>query len=89
MKKVNYWEKLKSLPCEVIKKEGRFIGNYTFRLSVDDGVYFIEYVYNGWLFSEEEPVWPNRWSGNSLEEVVDKAMKFFEDNFGKYECVKY
>lgn len=87
---MDYWEKLKNLPYEIVKKEGRLTGIYAIRLSVDGGVFFLEYIYNGELFGDYgEARWPNGWSGDSFEEVIDKATKFFEDNFGKYECIKW
>ena len=87
---MNYFEKLKQLPCEVIKASGKWTGSYSLRISVDSGTWFLEYVYNGETFTEyEEPVYPLRCSGSSIEEVIDKAFKFFEDDFGKYKLVKY
>lgn len=79
---MNYFEKLKQLPCEVVKKSGRFEGNYALRISVSDGTWFLEYIYNGELFTGyEEPRYPFGCSGKTIEEVIDKALSFFKDNF--------
>lgn len=87
---MDYFEKLKQLPCEVVKERGRLTGNYALRISISGGTWFLEYVYDGELFSGyEEAVFPIRCSGNNLEEIIDKALSFFENNFGKYELVKY
>lgn len=86
---MDYFVKLKQLPCEVIKTEGKLTGNYALRISISGGTWFLEYVYDGELFSDYEAVYPFSCSGNTIEEVIDKAFKFFEDNFGKYELVRY
>ena len=85
---MDYFEKLKSLPCEVVKEQGRYTGNYELNMRVIDGVFRLAYEMDlGW--GDETAVYPNSWSGDSWEEVIDKAFKFFEDNFGKYKLVKY
>ena len=87
-KELNYWEKLKSLPSSVRKTEGRFPGIYAFTLTFTDGTYFIEYILLD-SFSEEDICFPNMcFSGDTLEELVDKAVDFFDKNFGKFECIK-
>lgn len=87
---MDYFEKLKQLPCEAVKESGRLTGNYALRISISGGIWFLEYVYDGELFSEyEEAVYPFRCSGNNLEEIIDKAFSFFDNNFGKYKLIKY
>jgi len=87
---MDYFEKLKQLPCEVVKESGRLMGNYALRISISGGIWFLEYVYDGELFGVyEEAVYPFRCSGNNLEEIIDKAISFFENNFGKYKLIKY
>ena len=87
---MDYFDKLKALPCEVVKTNGRLTGNYTLRISISGGTWFLEYVYDGEIFSGyEEAVYPFRCSGDSIEEVINKAYEFFEDNFGNYEFIKY
>lgn len=81
------WIKLTSLPKGIIKERGNFIGEYDMRISYVDGVWFIEYVFSGLIFSEIEPTYPERFSGETLEDVVNKASKFFDDNFGKYKLI--
>lgn len=83
MAKTNYWEKLKSLPQAVEKESGDYTGTYEFTLTVTEGTYFLSYAM-GSSFGYEEWVYPASFSGDSLEEVIDKACKFFEDNFGIY-----
>lgn len=87
MKELNNWDKLVNLPKGILKEQGRFTGEYNLRVSYVDGVWFIEYVYSGFIFSDEEPTYPERFSGDALEEVVNKASAFFEKNFGKYKLV--
>jgi len=88
LSRMDSFEKLKNLPCEVIKAEGRFTGNYELNLRVIDGTFRLSYEMDlGW--SDETVVYPESWSGNSWEEVIDKATKFFDDNFGKYKLVRY
>lgn len=82
----DYWQMLKSLPQEVIKESGRYTGHYTLSIESFDGIYSLEYVMPS--FSDDLR-WPFSCTGNSFEEVVDKACKFFEDNFGKYKLIKY
>lgn len=87
MKKVNYWEKLTTLPKGVVKEQGRFTGEYDIRISYVDGVWFIEYVFSGLLYGDVEPTYPETFSGDTLGDVVNKASKFFETNFGKYKLI--
>ena len=87
MREINNWRKLTLLPKGVIKERGSFTGEYDLRISYVDGVWFIEYVFSGLIFSETEPTYPERFSGDELEDVVDKASKFFDDNFGKYKLI--
>ena len=87
---MDYFEKLKQLPCEVVKESGRMTGNYALRISISGGIWFLEYVYDGELFSGyEEAVYPFSCSENNLEEIIDKAFSFFDNNFGKYKLIKY
>lgn len=86
---MDYFEKLKQLPCEVVKESGRLTGNYALRISISGGIWFLEYVYDGELFSGyEEAVYPFRCSGNNLEEIIDKAFSFFDNNFGNSDWFK-
>ena len=87
MKKVNNWEKLTTLPKGVFKEQGRFKGEYNIRIYYVDGVWFLEYVYTEMLYGDEEPSYPEIFSGHSLDEVVNMASDFFEANFGKYKLV--
>jgi hypothetical protein len=87
MNEVNYWEKLTTLPKGVVKEQGRFKGEYHIRISYVDGVWFIEYVYSGLIFGYEEPTYPDMFSGDTLEDVVNKASNFFDANFGKYKLI--
>ena len=84
---MTYWEKLKSLPHAVVKREGKYQGVYEFTLNYTDGVFFLEYILPN-LFENTDMCYPTTWSGNTMEEVVDKAVSFFEVNFGKYELIK-
>lgn len=87
MNEVNYWEKLTTLPKGVVKEQGRFKGEYHIRISYVDGIWFIEYVYSKLIFGGEEPTYPDMFSGDTLEEAVNKASNFFESNFGKYKLI--
>lgn len=87
MKALNNWDKLASLPKGVIKEQGRFKGEYNIRISYVDGIWFLEYIYTEMLYGGEEPTYPEIFSGNTLEEVVNKALAFFEANYGKYKLV--
>jgi len=82
----DYWQMLKSLPQEVIKESGTYTGHYTLSIESFDGIYSLEYVMPS--FSEDLK-YPFGCTGKSLEEVVEKAFVFFEENFGKYKIVKY
>lgn len=62
-------------------------GEYTLRISYSDGIWFLKYIYAGVSLSEEEPCYPMRFSGDSLGEVVDKALDFFDANFGRYKLI--
>lgn len=87
-KEVNYWEKLKSLPSSIRKTEGYHPGIYSFTLTFTDGVYFIEYILLD-SFSTGDFCFPNmHFSGDTLEELVDKAADFFKKNNGEFEYVK-
>ena len=87
MNEVNNWEKLTTLPKGVVKEQGRFNGEYHIRISYVDGVWFIEYVFDGLFFGDVEPTYPETFSGKTLEETVNKASNFFEANFGKYKLI--
>lgn len=87
MGKINSWDKITNLPKGVIKEHGKFTGEYTIRISYVDGVWFIEYVFSGLIFGEIEPTYPERFSGDTLEDVVNKASNFFDANFGKYKLI--
>lgn len=87
MNEVNNWQKLTTLPKGVIKEQGRFTGEYDIRISYVDGVWFIEYVFSGLLYGDFEPTYPERFSGETLGEAVNKASNFFESNFGKYKLI--
>lgn len=87
MNEVNNWQKLTTLPKGVVKEQGRFTGEYDIRISYVDGVWFIEYVFSEPLFGDMEPTYPETFSGETLEEAVNKASNFFEHNFGKYKLI--
>lgn len=87
MNEVNNWQKLTSLPKGVIKEQGRFTGEYYIRISYVDGVWFIEYIYSGLIYGEEELTYPDTFSGDTLGEAVNNASNFFEANFGKYKLI--
>lgn len=87
MNKVNYWEKLTTLPKGVVKEQGRFKGEYNLKISYVDGTWFLEYVYTEMLYGDEEPSYPEIFSGHTLEEAVNKAFIFFDANFGKYKLI--
>lgn len=87
MNKINNWQKLTILPKGVVKEQGSFTGEYDLRISYVDGVWFIEYVFSGLILSDVEPIYPERFSGDTLEDVVNKASNFFDANFGKYKFV--
>lgn len=87
MNEVSYWRKLTTLPKGVVKEQGSFVGEYHIRISYEDGIWFIEYVFSGLILSDIEPTYPERFSGNTLEEVTNKASSFFERNFGKYKLI--
>lgn len=87
MNEVNNWQKLTTLPKGVIKEQGRFTGEYDIRISYVNGVWFIEYVFSGLIFSDDEPTYPESFRGDTLEDVVNKASNFFEANFGKYKLI--
>lgn len=86
MEERDYWQMLKSLPQEVIKESGKYTGHYTLSIESFDGIYSLEYVMPSF---SEDLTFPFNCTGKSLEEVVEKACKFFDDNFGKYKLVKY
>lgn len=85
--KANNWQKLTTLPKGVVKEQGRFKGEYHIRISYVDGVWFIEYIYSRLIYGDEEPTYPDTFSGDTLEEAVNKASNFFEANFGKYKLI--
>lgn len=87
MNEVNNWEKLTTLPKGVIKEQGRFTGEYYINISYVDGVWFIEYVFSGLFYGDVEPTYPETFSGDTLEDAVNKASNFFESNFGKYKLI--
>jgi hypothetical protein len=87
MNNVSNWQKLTTLPKGVVKEQGRFKGEYNIRIYYVDGIWFLEYVYTEMLYGDEEPTYPEIFSGHTLEDVVDKASSFFERNFGKYKLI--
>jgi hypothetical protein len=87
MNEVNNWQKLTTLPKGVVKEQGRFKGEYNLKISYVDGTWFLEYVYTEMLYGDEEPSYPEIFSGHTLEDVVNKASNFFDANFGKYKLI--
>lgn len=87
MNVVSNWQKLTTLPKGVVKEQGRYKGEYNIKISYVDGIWFLEYVYTEMLYGDEEPTYPEIFSGQTLEDVVDKASSFFERNFGKYKLI--
>lgn len=87
MNEINNWQKLTTLPKGVIKEQGRFTGEYDIRICYIDGIWFIEYVYSKLIYGDEEPTYPETFSGKTLKEVVNKASNFFEANVGKYKLI--
>lgn len=85
----DFWQMLKSLPIAVNKKEGRYQGTYEFTLNSTDGTFFLEYILNDEFgLCQDEIAWPKIFSGDSLEETVEKAYDFFEKNKERYETIK-
>ena len=39
---MDYFEKLKQLPCEIVKESGRLAGNYALRISISGGIWFLD-----------------------------------------------
>ena len=81
----DYWQMLKNLPQEVIKVSGKNTGYYELCIELFDGIYSLEYVM---ISYPDDLTYPFSCTGNSLEEVIEKAFAFFEKNSGKYKIVK-
>ena len=87
MNEISNWEKLIALPKGVIKEQGRFKGEYTISINYIDGTWFIEYIYSGFSFSDEDITYLDTFAGYTLEEAVNKASTFFENSWGKYKLI--
>ena len=81
----DYWQMLKNLPHAVIKETDKSTEYYELCIESFDGIYSLEYVMISYPYDLK---YPFSCTGNSLEEVVEKAFTFFEKNIWKYKFVK-